>query len=50
VVTSQLDPKRWHDHIADLNHADAICDRPLQDAHRIALKAPSKRKEERSAK
>jgi DNA replication protein DnaC len=50
VVTSQLDPKRWHDHIADPNHADAICDRLLHNAHRIALKGPSKRKEEGSAK
>ena len=50
VVTSQMDPKRWHDHIADPNHADAICDRLLHNAHRIALKGPSKRKEEGSAK
>lgn len=50
VVTSQLDPKRWHDHIADPTHADAICDRLLHTAHRIALKGPSKRKEEGSSK
>lgn len=50
VVTSQMDPKRWHDHIVDPNHADAICDRLLHNAHRIALKGPSKRKEEGSAK
>jgi DNA replication protein DnaC len=50
VVTSQMDPKRWHDHIADPTHADAICDRLLHNAHRIALKGPSRRKEESSGK
>jgi DNA replication protein DnaC len=50
VLTSQMDPKRWHDHIADPTHADAICDRLLHNAHRITLKGPSRRKEEGSAK
>jgi DNA replication protein DnaC len=50
VVTSQMDPKRWHEHIADPTHADAICDRLLHNAHRIALKGPSRRKEEGSGK
>lgn len=50
VVTSQMDPKRWHDHIADPTHADAICDRLLHNAHRIVLKGPSRRKEESSGK
>lgn len=50
VVTSQMDPKRWHEHIADPTHADAICDRLLHNAHRLALKGPSRRKEEGSGK
>jgi len=50
IVTSQLDPKRWHEHIADPTHADAICDRLMHNAHRLSLKGPSKRKEEGSAK
>jgi DNA replication protein DnaC len=49
IVTSQLDPKRWHDHIADPTHADAICDRLLHNAHRVVLKGPSKRKKEESS-
>lgn len=44
VMTSQLDPKRWHDHLADPTVADAICDRVLHGAHRLALKGPSRRK------
>jgi DNA replication protein DnaC len=50
IVTSQLDPKKWHEHIADPTHADAICDRLMHNAHRLALKGPSKRKEEGSGK
>ena len=26
IVTSQLAPKKWHEHIVDPTHADAICD------------------------
>jgi DNA replication protein DnaC len=44
VMTSQLDPKRWHDHLADPTVADAICDRVLHGAHKLALKGPSRRK------
>ncbi len=29
IVTSQLSYKRWHEHIADPTHADAICDRQI---------------------
>jgi DNA replication protein DnaC len=46
VVTSQLPPAQWHDYLADPTLADAICDRLLNNAHRIVLKGPSKRKEE----
>ncbi len=45
VITSQLPPERWHDYLADPTVADAICDRLLHGAHRIALKGPSRRKE-----
>ena len=46
IVTSQLEPKLWHDYLADPTLADAICDRLLNNAHRIVLKGPSRRKEE----
>jgi DNA replication protein DnaC len=46
IITSQLDTKKWHDHLADPTVADAICDRVLHHAHRLMLKGPSRRKEE----
>jgi DNA replication protein DnaC len=45
VVTSQLEPRDWHDYLADPTLADAICDRLVHQAHRIVLKGPSRRKE-----
>ena len=45
VITSQLPPDRWHDYLADPTVADAICDRVIHGAHRLALKGPSRRKE-----
>jgi DNA replication protein DnaC len=45
VITSQLAPDRWHDYLADPTVADAICDRLMHGAHRLALKGPSRRKE-----
>lgn len=50
VITSQLPPAKWHEHLGEPNHADAICDRLLHNAHRIVLKGPSRRKEEPSNK
>ena len=44
VFTSQLEPDLWHDYLADPTVADAICDRVLHGAHRLALKGPSRRK------
>ena len=44
VFTSQLEPDLWHDYLADPPVADAICDRVLHGAHRLALKGPSRRK------
>ena len=46
IMTSQLPTTKWHDHIGDPTHADAICDRVLHNAHRIVLKGPSRRKGE----
>ena len=45
IVTSQLPPGQWHDHLGEPTLADAICDRLLHNAHRLVLKAPSRRKE-----
>jgi DNA replication protein DnaC len=45
IVTSQLPPAQWHDHIGEPTLADAICDRLLHNAHRIVLKGPARRKE-----
>jgi DNA replication protein DnaC len=43
LIASQLPVKDWHGVIGDPNQADAICDRLLHKAHRIALKGPSLR-------
>jgi DNA replication protein DnaC len=45
IITSQLAPSHWHDYLADPTLADAICDRLLNNAHRLMLKGPSRRKE-----
>ncbi len=50
IITSQLDPSLWHDYLAEPTLADAICDRLLNNAHRLALKGPSRRKEESNNK
>jgi len=47
IITSQLDPKCWHEVIGDPTLADAICDRLLHNSHRLVLKGPSRRKEEK---
>jgi len=46
IITSQLDPKHWHDYLTDPTLADAICDRILSRAHRLVLKGPSRRKDD----
>ena len=45
VLTSQLDPKTWHESLGDPTMADAICDRVVHNAHVIWLRGPSIRKE-----
>lgn len=44
VITSQLDPDRWHAVVADDTLADSICDRVVHNAHRLKLKGESMRK------
>ena len=46
IMTSQLPTAKWHDYLGDPTMADAICDRLLHNSHRIALKGPSRRKED----
>jgi DNA replication protein DnaC len=48
IVTSQLPPNHWHDYLADPTLADAICDRLVNNAHRIMLKGPSRRKDKQT--
>jgi DNA replication protein DnaC len=45
IVTSQLPPAQWHDHIGEPTLGDAVSDRLFHNAHRIVLKGPSRRKE-----
>ena len=45
ILTSQLEVEHWHDQLGEATVADAICDRLLHNAHRIALTGPSWRKE-----
>ena len=44
ILTSQIDVKHWHDMIANPTVADAILDRLVHNAHRLALKGDSMRK------
>jgi len=46
IMTSQLPASKWHDHLGDPTIADAVRERILHNAHRLALKGPSRRKEE----
>jgi DNA replication protein DnaC len=46
IMTSQVDPKHWHQLLGEPTLADAIVDRIINRAHKIALKGPSKRKDE----
>ena len=45
VITSQLPVSKWHEWIGDPTVADAILDRLVHNAHKLALKGPSRRKE-----
>lgn len=46
IVTSQLDPPHWHEHIGDPTIADAILDRVVHRAYKMKLLGPSKRRTE----
>jgi DNA replication protein DnaC len=50
IVTSQLEPNKWHPMIGDETLADSICDRLVHNAHRIQLKGESMRKEKKKTK
>lgn len=43
MITSQLPVDRWHAYLGDPTLADAILDRLVHNAHRIALKGESMR-------
>lgn len=45
IMTSQLPPTKWHDHVGEPTVADAILDRLLSSAHRLVLKGPSRRRQ-----
>lgn len=49
IITSQLDVKKWHDHLGDPTMADAILDRVVHNAIRIQPKGPSRRKPEKES-
>jgi len=44
VITTQLNPKTWHEALGDPTIADAICDRLVHNAHLVSLGGPSIRK------
>jgi DNA replication protein DnaC len=50
IFASQLDAKLYHEYLGDPTVADAVCDRLLHNAHRVALNGPSRRKEEAAKK
>jgi DNA replication protein DnaC len=45
VITSQLPTKTWHEALGDPSIADAICDRLVHNAHMLALRGPSMRRQ-----
>ena len=50
IAASQLPVAHWHESIGDATIADAILDRLLQNAHRIALEGESLRRQAPSPK
>jgi DNA replication protein DnaC len=45
VITTQLPTKSWHEALGDPTIADAICDRLVHNAHVLALRGPSMRRQ-----
>ncbi len=50
IVTSQLDPKKWHEWIGDPTIADAILDRLVHNAYKLTLTGPSERERKATKK
>src|SRR5262249_27716111 len=48
IVTSQVPVEHWHELIADPTIADAVLDRLVHTAHRLALDGPSMRDPKRA--
>jgi DNA replication protein DnaC len=46
LITSQLPVEAWHEVIGEPTFADAILDRIVHNAYRLALEGPSMRKPE----
>ena len=46
VITSQLPVEAWHEVIGEPTFADAILDRIVHNAYRLALEGPSMRKDD----
>lgn len=44
IITSQLPVSSWHEMIGDPTIADAICDRLINNSHRIELNGDTLRK------
>lgn len=44
IITSQLPQNKWHEYLGDPTVADAILDRLVHKAYKLALKGPSRRK------
>ena len=49
LVTTQIPIDRWHDLIGDPTYADAILDRLVHNAHRLALAGDSLRRTKRAS-
>ena len=45
IITSQLPVEQWHGYLGDPTLADAILDRIVHNAYRIALRGESMRKQ-----
>jgi DNA replication protein DnaC len=45
VITTQVPTKSWHEALGDPTIADAICDRLVHNAHILALRGPSMRRQ-----
>ncbi|MEZ4271746.1 MAG: ATP-binding protein [Myxococcota bacterium] len=44
MIDQAIPLNKWHDHLGEPSIADAILDRLVHNAHKLALKGPSRRK------